>query len=138
MPLNITVALSLMLVSSGLAWAPQATVHIYRYRLSVGQAARPTVACDDFPVARILNGRVYTMQVSAGRHAFTIDAKPIGLTVDIEPGKDYFVRLDYPPNVLTRTDPAPVLVAPEQGSMEIQKLQPLDKRYIESATCGRP
>jgi hypothetical protein len=117
---------------------PKATVHIYRYRLSVGQAARPTVACDDFPVARILNGRVYTMQVSAGRHAFTIGAKPIGLTVDIEPGKEYFVRLDYPPNTLTRIDPAAVLVPPEQGGAEIQKLRPLDKWDVESATCGRP
>src|SRR5580658_6377808 len=136
MLLNITLALTLIVTSSGLAWAPQATVHIYRYRLSTDQAARPTVACDDFPVARILNGRVHTMQVSAGRHAFTIGAKPIGLTVDIESGKEYFVRLDYPPNALTRNDPAPVLVPPEQGSREIQKLSPLDKRFVESATCG--
>jgi|GEM_PF-3249097 len=116
----------------------QATVHIYRYRLSVGQAAHPTVSCDAFPVARIQNGRVYTMKVSAGRHSFTTVDYPAGIDVDIESGKEYFVRVDYPPNASFAVRATPVLVPPAQGREEIRKLRPLDGQFIEAATCGKP
>jgi hypothetical protein len=116
----------------------QATVHIYRSRLSVNQAAHPTVSCDAFPVVRIQNGRVYSMKVSAGRHTFTTVDDQTGVQVDIEPGKEYFVRVDYTANAVYFGHAAPVLVPPEQGSVEIKKLRPLDGRFIEAATCGRP
>jgi hypothetical protein len=117
---------------------PQATVYIYRYKLSVGTSAHPTVSCDAFPVVRIQNGRVYSMKVSAGRHSFTTTDDPTGILVDVESGKEYFVRIDFPPNAKFRGDARPVSVAPEQGRMETLPLRPLDGRYIEAATCGRP
>jgi len=116
----------------------QATVHIYRYRLSVGQTKHPTVSCDAFPVVRMQNGRVYTMKVSAGRHVFSTSDDPTGIQVEIAPGKEYFVRIDYPPNVTYAERATAVLVAPEQGRMETLKMRPLDGRYIEAATCGNP
>ncbi len=116
---------------------PQGTVHIYRYRLSVGTAAHPTVSCDEFPVVRIQNGRVYSMKVSAGRHSFATTDKPSGIAVDVEPGKEYFLRVDFQGASLV-TSPSLVLVPPEQGRMETLKMRPLDARYIEAATCGKP
>jgi hypothetical protein len=116
----------------------EAIVHIYRYRLAVNQAAHPTVSCDAFPVVRIQNGRVYTMKVSAGRHIFTTVDNQTGVQVDVEPGKEYFVRVDYTPNAVYIAHAAPVLVPPEQGSREIKELRKLDGRFIEAATCGRP
>ena len=56
----------------------------------------------------------------------------------IEPGKGYFVRIDYPPNASYKISASPVLVAAELGRMEIEKLRPLDARYIQAATCGNP
>lgn len=129
------------LLAAVLAFAqpkPAGMVHIYRYKLSQGKASHPTVSCDAFPVARIQNGRVYTLKASAGRHSFTVADTPIGIDVDVEPGKDYFVRIDYPVNSSFAVGATPVLVAPEQGSKEIQKLQPLDGWFIEAATCGKP
>jgi hypothetical protein len=117
---------------------PQATIHIYRPKLSVATAAHPTVSCDMFPVARIQNGRVYSMKVSAGRHSFTTTADQTGIIVDAESGKDYFVRIDFTPNAKFRGDASPVLVTPEEGRMETLKLRPLDLQYVEAATCGRP
>lgn len=117
---------------------PQATVHIYRPKLSVGTAAHPTVSCDMFEIARIQNGRVYTMKASAGRHSFTTTHDQTGILVDMEPGKDYFVRIDFTPNAKLHGDASPVLIPPEQGRMETLKLRPLDGQYIEAATCGRP
>jgi hypothetical protein len=116
---------------------PRGTVHIYRYRLTVGTAAHPTVSCDEFAVARIQNGRVYTMNVSAGRHSFATTGNPAGIAVDVASGKEYFVRIDFQ-NASFGTSPIPVLVPPEQGLMETLKMRPLDRRYIEAATCGKP
>jgi hypothetical protein len=118
--------------------APQGTLHIYRNRLSVGTAAHPSVSCDMFPIARIQNGRVYTLKVSAGRHSVTTTHDETGIMVDVESGKEYFVRLDFTPNARFHGDASPVLVPPEQGRMETLKLRPLDGQYIEAATCGRP
>ncbi len=113
-------------------------IHIYRTRLSTHQTLHPSVSCDAFPVVSIQNGRVYTMKASAGRHVFrTADDQP-GLQVDIEPGKDYFIRIDFPPNSAYKISASPVLVAPELGRMEIEKLRPLDAQYIQAATCGNP
>ncbi len=117
---------------------PAATVHIYRYKLNVGKAAHPMVSCDTFPIARLQNGRVYTMKVSAGKHSFTVADNPIGVDVKIEGGKEYFVRIDYPVNASFGVGATPVVVAPEQGAREVESLHPLDAWYIENATCGQP
>jgi hypothetical protein len=116
---------------------PQATLHIYRLRLDVGKAAHPTVSCDAFPVARMQNGRVYTLMISAGRHSFTVGEKTATVTIDAEPGKEYFLRVDYPPNASFALGATAVLIDPAQGLNEIKKLRPLDGWLIENATCGK-
>lgn len=129
---------ALTLLSSAQTPRAAATIHIYRNRLSIRQTLHPLVSCDAFPVVSIQNGRVHTMQASAGRHVFrTSDDQP-GLQVDIESGKEYFIRIDFPPNASYKISASPVLVAPELGRMEVEKLRPLDARYIQAATCGNP
>jgi hypothetical protein len=116
---------------------PEATLHIYRPRLDVGKAAHPTVSCDAFAVARIQNGRVYTMKISAGRHSFTVGEKTAAIDVDAEAGKEYFLRVEYPPNASFAVGATVVLVDPAEGLKEIKKLRPLDGWFIENATCGK-
>jgi hypothetical protein len=116
---------------------PEATLHIYRPRLDVGKASHPTVSCDAFAVARIQNGRVYTMKISPGRHTFTVGDKTAVVYIDVEPGKEYFLRVDYPPNASFATGAAVVQVDPVQGLRETRKLRPLDGWFIENATCGK-
>ncbi len=116
---------------------PQGTVHIYREKLEIGTQTRPTVSCDNFPVARIENGRVYTMKMSVGRHVLGTTDHPLGFFVDVEADKEYFVRIDFPVNASLPTGATPVLVPNEQGRAETTKLKPLDGRYIETGTCGK-
>jgi hypothetical protein len=116
---------------------PEATLHIYRPRLDVGKATHPTVSCDDFAVARIQNGRVYTMKISPGRHSFTVGEKTAAIIVDAQAGKEYFLRVDYPPNASFAVGATAVLVDPAEGLKEIRKLRPLDGWFIENATCGK-
>ena len=115
-----------------------ATVHIYRYRLTVQTARHPTVSCDAFPIARMQNGRVYTIKASAGWHVFATSDDPTGIRVDILPGKEYFVRIDYPVNSTYSDRATATLVTPELGRMEISKLRVLGGQYIEASSCGNP
>jgi hypothetical protein len=139
---------ALLLTFGGLLWLLPAqttkqppelrgTVHIYRERLEIGKLTRPTVSCDNFPVARIENGRVYTMKMSVGRHALGTTDHPTGFFIDIDAGKEYFVRIDFPVNASLPSGAAPVLVPVEQGRVETMKLKPLDDRFIETGACGR-
>ena len=116
---------------------PSATVYIYRYKLTIGSAAHPTVSCDASPVVRIQNGRVYTMKVPAGHHNFSTPDLSTGIDVAMEAGKEYFVRIDYPANATFAVHATPMVVAPEQGRKEIAKLRPLDGWYVEGAACGQ-
>jgi hypothetical protein len=130
----------LMLAAGAFAFAPAVptgTVHFYRYLLMVGKAAHPIISCDAFPIARMQNGRVYTMQIPAGRHAITTDENPTGILVDIEAGKEYFIRIDYSPNASFAIRATPLVVTPEVGREETKKLRPLDGWLVEDATCGK-
>jgi hypothetical protein len=129
-----------MLAAAAFAFAPpvpSGTVHFYRYLMEVGKASHPMISCDAFPVARMQNGRVYTMQMTAGRHAITTSENPTGVSVDVVAGKEYFVRIDYAPNASFAIRATPVLVPLEVGREETKKLRPLDGWQVEDATCGK-
>jgi hypothetical protein len=128
------------LAASAFAFAPpvpSGTVHFYRYLLKVGKATHPIISCDAFPIARMQNGRVYTMQIPAGRHAIATSEDPTGIEVDIEAGKEYFIRIDYSPNASFAIRATPVVVTLEVGREETKKLRPLDGWLVEDATCGK-
>jgi hypothetical protein len=130
----------LVLAACALAFAPAApsgTVHFYRYLMEVGKASHPIISCDAFPIARMQNGRVYTMQMTAGRHAINTSENPTGIEVDVEVGKEYFIRIDYSPNASFAIRATPVLVPLEVGREETKKLRPLDGWLVEDATCGK-
>jgi hypothetical protein len=130
----------LLLAAAALAFAPpvpSGTVHFYRYLLKVGKAAHPIISCDAFPIARMQNGRVYTMQIPAGRHAIATSENPTGIEVDIEAGKEYFIRIDYATNASFAIRATAVVVPPEVGREETKKLRPLDGWLVEDATCGK-
>jgi hypothetical protein len=130
----------LMLAAGAFAFAPAVpggTVHFYRYLAKVGKATHPIISCDAFPVARMQNGRVYTMQMTAGRHAIATSENPTGILFDVEAGKEYFIRIDYAPNASFAIRATPVVVPLEVGREETKKLRPLDGWLVEDATCGK-
>jgi hypothetical protein len=117
---------------------PQGTLHIYRYKLEVAHAKHPAVSCDNFPIVRIQNGRIYSLKVSTGRHTLLVADNPDPLDIDVEVNKDYYIRVDYPINAAPGARPALVLVPPAQARDDIKGLRRLDGQFVEAATCGRP
>ena len=59
------------------------------------------------------------------------------IEVDIEAGKEYFIRIDYSPNASFAIRATPVVVPLEVGRQETKKLRPLDGWLVEDATCGK-
>ncbi len=116
---------------------PQGTVHIYRQKLEIGTVVRPTVTCDNFPVVRLPNGSVFTMNMSEGRHQIATGDNPTGIYLDVESGKEHYVRIDFPANASHASRATPIQVPLDQGRMETIKLKVLDASYIEAATCGK-
>lgn len=112
-------------------------LHIYREKGEMGVISRPTVSCDNFPLARIPNGRLYTIKVSPGWHEIGTTDKPAPIRIDVKADNEYFVRIDYPLNSAFSLGATPVLVPTEQGRREIAGLRPLEGRYIEAGSCGR-
>jgi len=107
------------------------TVYIYRYKQFVGSALEPSVYCDETQLARMDNGRYFTVEVEPGKHTFYSNDKQSGLELDVKPGEKYFVRVEIAAGMM-KGHGRLILMAPEQGSYELKskKLKPLDASKI--------
>jgi hypothetical protein len=105
----------------------KATVYIYRYKQFVGSALAPSVWCDKTELARMENGRYFTVKLDPGRHNFSSNDKQSGIELDMKAGEQYFVRVEIATG-FAKGHGRLVLMSPEQGSYELKssKLKPLD------------
>jgi|SRR5579872_7014706 len=107
--------------------ASKATVYIYRYKQFVGSALAPSVYCDGNQLARMENGRYFTVKLDPGKHTFTSNDKQSGIDMEVKTGEEYFIRVELAAG-FAKGHGRLVLVSREQGSYELQsdKLKPLD------------
>lgn len=109
----------------------KATVYVYRYKQFVGSALSPSVFCDDAQLARMENGRYFTVKMEPGQHVFHSNDKQAGVALDLKAGQEYFIRVEIATGFM-KGHGRLVLVAPEQGRYEINsKLKPLDSDKVE-------
>ena len=105
----------------------KASVYIYRYKQFVGSALAPSVYCDDIQLARMENGRYFTVRLDPGQHTFRSNDPQSGVALDLKPGQEYFIRVDIATGLL-KGHGRLALTSFEQGRYELQssKLKPLD------------
>jgi hypothetical protein len=128
--------------------APQtekATVYFYRYKQYVGSALAPSVYCDEAELARMENGRYFTVKLAPGKHTFRSNDKQSGAEVDLKPGQEYFLRVEIAAGFM-KGHGRLIAVVPEQARFELRakNLKPLDadkvtdkeKVSIEQVTFG--
>lgn len=110
----------------------KATVYVYRYKQFVGSALAPSVYCDEVQLARMENGRYFTVILDSGKHVFHSNDKQSGIELDLKPGQEYFMRVELVAGAM-KGHGRLVLVAPEQGKYELNssKLKPLDANKVE-------
>ncbi len=107
--------------------ATTATVYVYRYKQYVGSALSPSVYCDEVQLARMDNGRYFSVAVAPGKHAFRSNDKQSGLELDMKAGQTYFIRVEIATG-FWKGHGRLIHMTSEQGSYELKskKLQPLD------------
>ena len=116
------------------AKASKATVYVYRYKQFVGSALAPSVWCDETELARMENGRYFTVTLDPGKHNFRSNDKQSGIELDAKAGQEYFVRVEIAAGMM-KGHGRLILVAPEQGGYELKsKLKPLDSNKVVNAT----
>lgn len=127
---------------AGNASASKATVYIYRYKQFVGSALAPSVYCDGNQLARMENGRYFTVKLDPGKHTFTSNDKQSGVDLEAKAGEEYFIRVDLAAG-FAKGHGRLVLMSREQGGYELQsdKLKPLDEdKVVDKAvvSVGEP
>lgn len=116
------------------AKSSKATVYVYRYKQFVGSALSPSVWCDETELARMENGRYFTVTLDPGKHNFRSNDKQSGIELDAKAGQEYFVRVEIASGMM-KGHGRLILVAPEQGGYELKsKLKPLDSNKVVNAT----
>ena len=117
------------------AKASKATVYVYRYKQFVGGALAPSVYCDETELARMENGRYFTVKLDPGKHNFRSNDKQSGTELDMKAGQEYFLRVEIATGFM-KGHGRLVLMSPEQGGYELKssKLKPLDSNKVVNAT----
>ncbi len=105
----------------------KAKVYFYRYKQYVGSALAPSAYCDEAELARMQNGRYFTVTVAPGKHTFRSNDKQSGVEVDLKPGQEYFLRVELVTGMM-KGHGRVVAVVPEQARFELKakNLKPLD------------
>lgn len=113
----------------------KATVYVYRYKQFVGSALTPSVYCDETELARMENGRYFTVKLDPGKHSFHSNDKQSGMELDVKAGQEYFLRVELVAGAM-KGHGRLILMAPEQGGYELRssKLKPLDSNRVVNAT----
>lgn len=103
------------------------TVYFYRYKQYAGSALSPSVYCDEAELARMENGRYFSVKLAPGKHTFRSNDKQSGVEVDLKPGQEYFLRVEIAAGFM-KGHGRLIAVVPEQAKFELQskKLKPLD------------
>ena len=113
----------------------KATIYVYRYKQFTGSALTPSVYLDDSPLAKMENGRYFTVRIDPGKHVFHSNDKQAGVELDLKAGQQYFIRVEIATGFM-KGHGRLVLVAPEQGTYELKssKLKPLDASKVVDAS----
>jgi hypothetical protein len=108
----------------------KALVYVYRYKQFVGSALAPSVYCDETQLARMENGRYFTVKVDAGKHIFRSNDAQSGIALDVKAGQEYYIRVEIATGFL-KGHGRLILTAAEQGRYELKStLKPLDSDKV--------
>jgi uncharacterized protein DUF2846 len=116
----------------------KATIYVYRLRLTAGMFNKPPIYVDEKEIARITNGRFFLVNLDSGRHVIRSEHKAAVVTLDVNPGQTYYIRVAWEATAHTARA-ATTLVPPEQGWAEIGQTEssnPPDIKDHELAAIG--
>ncbi len=111
--------------------ATKATVYVYRLSRGSGPPPNsPSVYCDNQELARIQNGRYFSIRLDPGKHSFQSTEEKSVVDLDVKAGQTYYIRGEVVP---VRLKPRGRLtqMSSEQGASEARMLKPLDLDMVK-------
>jgi hypothetical protein len=103
-----------------------AYLRVYRQKRFTGSALAPSIYVDDKQIARVGNGRRFTMRLLPGSHSVRSDDKSSAITLDVKPGQGYYIRVEEATG-FWKGHGKLTLVMPEQGSPEYKLQKPVEE-----------
>jgi hypothetical protein len=110
-------------------------VFVYAQRETPARTWTP-VGCDGENIAEIKRGFFFSVNLPPGRHLLSLkDGVPV--SIDVRPGVETFVRVDW--NYDVRRSPIPVLssVAEERATKEMRFLSYVETKRIHSLAVSK-
>ena len=109
------------------------TVFIYRPGKMTGGALEPSVFCDDVELARMDNGRYFTLKLKPGKHKIRMTDDKKSFAIDMGAGEEYYFRVGIEMG-MWKGHGKLTLEDKEKAVAEIKKLKPLGKDKIKDHT----
>lgn len=109
----------------------KAVVYVYRNRNSSGPPPNsPSVFCDEQELARMQNGRYFSIRLDAGKHSFRSTEGQSMADLDVKAGQTYYIRGEVVP-VRLKPRGRLTLMSSEQGASETRMLKPIDSGMVK-------
>ena len=106
---------------------------VYVYRLQGGSGPppnKPSVYCDEHELARMQNGRYFSVRLDAGKHSCRSTDGQTVVRLDVKAGQTYYIRGEVVP-VSGKPRGAITRMSPEQGASEARNLKPLPSGMVK-------
>jgi hypothetical protein len=110
-----------------------AVVYVYRPDKLMGKALEPSVFVDETEVARMDNGRYFTVRLKPGKHMVHMTSKKKGFAIDMGPGQNYYFRVGLEMG-MWKGQGKLTLEDADKAIPEIKKLKFLGKDKIKDET----
>ena len=130
MRITSVVAVALAIALSLSADDP-ARIYVYARRDTPARSWLP-ISCGGVVVAELKQGTFFAIDLASGRHALFLE-KGVPLSIDVHPGEEFFVRLDW--NYRIDRPPIPVLVKVVQAEArtEMKYLSYVSTKRVHSS-----
>jgi hypothetical protein len=112
-----------------------ARIYVYAQRPSAARSWIP-ISCDNAMVARLRQGTFFAVNVAPGKHVLSTDSG-VPTVVELRPGEDVFVRLDWHMEIGRRAIPALAAVKPERAQQEMTYLSYIDAGKVLAASVPK-
>ena len=108
---------------------------VYVYRLQGGSGPppnKPSVYCDEHELARMQNGRYFSVRLDAGKHSCRSTDGQTVVRLDVKAGQTYYIRGEVVP--VHGPKGALYQVSSEQGASELRGLKPLSSGMVKDSS----
>ena len=110
-----------------------AIVYIYRPKSWVGRGLEPSVFVDGTELARMDNGRYFSLRMKPGKHIVHMTDEKKGYAIDMGPGQTYFFRIGLEAG-MWKGQGKILLDEAERGIKEVKKIKFIGQDKIKAPT----